>query len=519
MQVGKVLQGRYQLQQPLGHNTSHQNAARQTWLALDHSPCQIAAQPTASATGTPQPVVIKLLAFSPQLQWDEWKLFEREAQILQQLDHPRVPRCHAQFSLEPVAGVAWCALVQDHIPGTSLQQLLDRGYRFSETEVRQIATEVLEILADLHRLCPPVLHRDLKPSNLILTPEQQIYVVDFGAGQNQAIATGGSFTVVGTYGYTPMEQFGGRTVPASDLYALGATLVHLLTGIDPADLPQRHLQLQWHAHAPSNLSPRLAGWIDTLIAPAVEQRFSSAEQALAAIAHPVAHPVTYPVAAVVGVESNSIDGRANGQANGQAIAPQPAHSQIQVHQSPDTLHIKIPAPQGAWSTSARLGGKLLLTTGMLSLPIWLAVLAIVPLTPLAVFPESMMPLVICTPFLLFLHAFFLAGLGVFSGWGQEMVQVLQLLQGQHSLSLNQHCVAIESRFGGVTYRGQHEFIRNIEQVRTASLGRIALQAIGKTHLFGWGLAAAEQEWLVQEMQAWLQAHGSATILSAESQER
>ena len=80
-------------------------------------------------------------------------------------------------------------------------------------------------------------------------------------------------------------------------------------------------------------------------------------------------------------------------------------------------------------------------------------------------------------------------------------------------------MAIESRFGGVTYRGQHEFTRNIEQVRTASLGRIALQAIGKTHLFGWGLAAAEQEWLVQEMQAWLQAHGSATMLSAESQER
>ena len=513
MQAGQILQGRYQLQEPLGHNTSHQNAARQTWLALDRVPHQTADQLTTLETGPAEPVVIKLLAFSPQLQWDEWKLFEREAQILQQLDHPRVPRCRAQFSLEPVAGVAWCGLVQDYIPGTSLQQLLNQGYRFSETEVQQIATEVLEILADLHGLCPPVLHRDLKPSNLILTPEQQIYVVDFGAGQNQAIATGGSFTVVGTYGYTPMEQFGGRTVPASDLYALGATLVHLLTGIDPADLPQRQLQLQWHAHAPSSLSPSLARWIDRLIAPAVEQRFSSAEQALAAIAHPVAHPGI----AVVGVESNSVDA----QVNGRAIVSQPAHSQIQVHQSPDTLHIKIPAPQGAWSTAARLGGKLLLTTGMLSLPVWLVVLAIAPLTPLAVFPESMMPLVICTPFLLFFHAFFLAGLGVFSSLQQEMLQVLQLLQGQHSLSLNQHCLAIESRFGGVTYGGQHELTRNIEQVRTASLGRIALQAIGKTHLFGWGLAPAEQEWLVQEMQAWLQAHDShdsMAVLSAEPHE-
>lgn len=493
MQAGQILQGRYQLQQPLGHQTRHPHAARQTWLALDHAP-HSSDQDTPN---NPEPVVLKLLAFHPQLQWEQWQLFEREVQLLQQLHHPRIPRYQDQFSLEPEAGVAWSGFVQDYIPGTSLQQLLDQGHRFSETKIRHIATEVLEILADLHALCPPVLHRDLKPSNLILTPEQQIYVVDFGAGQNQAIASGGSFTVVGTYGYTPMEQFGGRAVPASDLYALGATLVHLLTGIDPADLPQSHLQLQWHAYAPSGLSSTLIRWIDTLIAPAVEQRFVSAAQALAAIAHPRGLEVN--------VEPST--------APRQAIELQPTHSSIQVKASPDTLQIKIPAPSGAWAIAARFSGKLLLTTGLLTLPLWLAVLAVAPITPLSVFPESMLPLVVCTPFLLFFHAFFLAGLGVFSNLKQEVVQIIQLIQGQHSLSLNQHCLTIESRFWGIAYRGHHELTHNIQQVHKASWGRIALQAIGQTHLFGLGLAAAEQEWLVQEMQTWLRTYRPTPLLT------
>ncbi|MBD2120647.1 serine/threonine protein kinase [Trichocoleus sp. FACHB-262] len=499
MQAGQILQGRYQLQQPLGQpsgQTSQQNAARQTWLAIDLASNQ--------ATETPKPVVIKLLGFNPQLQWDNWKLFEREAQILQQLDHPRVPRCHMQFSLEPVAGVAWFGFVQDYIPGTSLQQLLDQGYRFTATEVHRFASQVLEILADLHSQCPPLLHRDLKPSNLILTPEQQIYLVDFGSGQNQAIAPGSSFTVVGTYGYTPMEQFGGRAVPASDLYALGATLVHLLTGVDPADLPQQNLRLQWQAQAPSDLSPAWTQWIDTLIAPAVEQRFLTAQQALAA------QPRVEAIADPVGLVAPTVTDQ-------RAIVAPPATSQIRIHQSSTTFQVEI-APTADWSASARFSGRLLLTMGMLSLPLWLAVLAVVPLAPLAVFPETMLPLVVSTPFLLFLHAFFLAGLGIFTSLGQEAMQLGQLIQGQQSLSLTQHCLAIESRLWGMSYRWQHEPTRNIQQVRKAALGRIALQALGKTHLFGLGLAAAEQEWLVQEMQAWLQTYVSVPSQVTESNE-
>jgi len=223
----QCLKERYQLQEKLGRTA----AGRQTWLATDLQ--------------SNEQVTVKLLAFSPEMQWEELKLFEREAQVLQALNHPRIPRYRDYFSLDQEAGLQlpWFGLVQDYIPGYSLQELLDKNKRFSEKQVRAMATQVLDILIYLHELSPPVLHRDIKPSNLILGEDKQVYLVDFGAVQAQAAVTGVTFTVVGTSGYAPLEQFWGRAVAASDLYALGATLIHLLTGTAPADLPQKEGRL------------------------------------------------------------------------------------------------------------------------------------------------------------------------------------------------------------------------------------------------------------------------------------
>ncbi|MCU0516506.1 MAG: protein kinase [Oscillatoria sp. Prado101] len=264
LQTEQVLNRRYRLKQQLGLN-----ASRQTWLAED-----LEAQ---------ERVTVKLLAFSPQMQWEEFKLFEREAKVLQQLNHPRIPRYRDYFSLDEAegAGLPWFGLVQDYIAGESLRQRLDRGERFAESQVRSIATQVLEILAYLHELSPPVLHRDIKPSNLILGKDGKIYLVDFGAVRDRAAAEGVTFTVVGTAGYAPVEQFWGKAVPASDLYALGATLIHLLTGTPPADLPQSDLRIQFRDRV--NIRPAFARWIETLTNPALEQRFSTARQALEAL--------------------------------------------------------------------------------------------------------------------------------------------------------------------------------------------------------------------------------------------
>jgi len=271
----QCLKEQYQLHQRLGRTA----AGRQTWLATDLQ--------------SNEQVTVKLLAFSPEMQWDELKLFEREAQVLQALNHPRIPRYRDYFSLDKEAELQlpWFGLVQDYIPGDSLQELLDKNKRFSEKQVRAIATQVLDILIYLHELSPPVLHRDIKPSNLILGEDQQVYLVDFGAVQAQAAVTGVTFTVVGTSGYAPLEQFWGRAVAASDLYALGATLIHLLTGTAPADLPQKEgriyfrdsLRDSFASHV--SINPQFITWIEQMTEMELEKRFSTAKQARESLEH------------------------------------------------------------------------------------------------------------------------------------------------------------------------------------------------------------------------------------------
>ena len=263
LQAQEILVERYQLVHLLG-----ENASRQTWLARDLT--------------LQEQVVVKLLTVSDQLQWDNLRLFEREAKVLRQLDHPYIPEYRDDFLLE--RDIMSFALVQEYINAKSLKELLAEGKTFSETEVREIAGSILKILIYLHKLSPPVLHRDIKPSNLLLDEsrkQNQIYLVDFGAVQDRAAAEGATFTIVGTYGYAPLEQFGGRATPASDLYALGATLVNLLTGISPADLPQLDSKMQF-AHL-VKLNPGFVRWLRLLTEPNVEYRFESALSALKAL--------------------------------------------------------------------------------------------------------------------------------------------------------------------------------------------------------------------------------------------
>ncbi|QLE57441.1 serine/threonine-protein kinase [Nostoc sp. TCL26-01] len=261
LQVEQILHERYQIQRQLGHN-----GIRQTWLAQD----------LQATNAENSQVVVKLLAFGGGVQWDDLKLFEREVQILKQLNHPRIPRYIDYFCIDD--RTLWFGLVQEYIPGESLKEKLDTGKRYTEKQAKKIAAEILKILTYLHELNPGVLHRDIKPSNLIWGEDKHIYLVDFGAVQDKAAKEGVTFTVVGTYGYAPMEQYGGRAVPASDLYGLGATLIHLLTGVAPAELPQQNLRLQFTDLV--NLSPGFVRWLQKLIEPAPEQRFTDARQAL-----------------------------------------------------------------------------------------------------------------------------------------------------------------------------------------------------------------------------------------------
>ncbi|NJK59663.1 MAG: serine/threonine protein kinase [Oscillatoriales cyanobacterium SM2_1_8] len=262
LRPGLVLKDRYVLTGQLGRN-----AGRQTWQATDRQ--------------TDQPAIVKLLTFGGDVEWDDLKLFEREAQVLQQLNHPRIPQYLDYFALDD--RTLWFGLVQAYIPGETLKQGLDRGVKWLVADLVQFAKEVLDILIYLHELQPPLLHRDIKPSNLILGTDRCLHLVDFGSVQDKAAAEGKTFTVTGTYGYAPIEQFGGRAVPASDLYGLGATLIHLATGQSPADLPQDERGRIAFREAAS-LPNHLATWLEVMTDPLVKKRYPSARAALAALA-------------------------------------------------------------------------------------------------------------------------------------------------------------------------------------------------------------------------------------------
>src|SRR5262249_16779785 len=154
------------------------------------------------------------------------RLFEREARALADLQHPRIPKLLAYFERDDEF-----FLVQEFVQGETLENRLARESRLGESFVRGIVLQVLEVLQYLQRRQPPVIHRDIKPSNLIIDAAGQVHLIDFGA-MRQAIAVRPSEvgTSIGTSGFTPAEQIFGQPVPASDLYALAATALNLLSG-------------------------------------------------------------------------------------------------------------------------------------------------------------------------------------------------------------------------------------------------------------------------------------------------
>ena len=236
----------------------------------------------ARDTNSEELVAIKLLTFGNDITWEELKLFEREAETLKSINHSFIPKYIDYFEIQE-DNYKGFALVQAYIDAPSLEEQIQAGRGFTESEVKELATAILEILIYLHSRSIPIIHRDIKPSNILIGERSgnktgDIYLVDFGSVQNLATKKSSTITVVGTYGYMPPEQFGGRAKPASDLFSLGATLVYLVTGQHPADLPENNLKIEFEQLV--NLSPGLTNWLNKMIEPSLSQRFVSAEEAL-----------------------------------------------------------------------------------------------------------------------------------------------------------------------------------------------------------------------------------------------
>jgi serine/threonine protein kinase len=145
---GEKFGNRYQIERQLG-----KRAGIHTLLARDLQ--------------TQSQVVIKRLSFGEDFAWDDLKLFEREAATLKNLSHPAIPRYLDYFDLDLPSGKGF-ALVQTYIAAKSLEEQIQAGRSFSESEIVELAAAVLEILQYLHERAPTVIHRDIKPSNLLL---------------------------------------------------------------------------------------------------------------------------------------------------------------------------------------------------------------------------------------------------------------------------------------------------------------------------------------------------------------
>lgn len=154
--------------------------------------------------------------------------FDREAEMLANLKHPGIPEVYDRFT----EGNRHY-LVMEYIDGSDLEQRLMQQDNeiFEEHDVIHWAIQICEILKYLHEKDPPIIYRDMKPANIIPNKDNRIYMVDFGIARHFNPTKKG--TMIGTQGYAPPEQYRGQVEPRSDIYALAATMHHLLTGRDP----------------------------------------------------------------------------------------------------------------------------------------------------------------------------------------------------------------------------------------------------------------------------------------------
>jgi serine/threonine protein kinase len=167
--------------------------------------------------------------------------FKQEAFMLAGLTHPNLPSIYDYFT----ENGRWY-LVMSYIEGETLEAYMNRsaGGKLPVEKVLMIGSQLASVLSYLHRRNPPIIFRDLKPSNIMRIPDGQIYLIDFGIARHFKVGQSKDTIALGSPGYAAPEQYGrAQSTPQTDVYSLGATLHHMLTGIDPSDSPFNHTPL------------------------------------------------------------------------------------------------------------------------------------------------------------------------------------------------------------------------------------------------------------------------------------
>lgn len=212
------------------------------------------------------------LASDPTMHEMVVRNFEREADLLATLSHPSIPRIYDYFSHENSS-----FLIMEFIEGKDLERTLkDTSGFLDEDEIVAWAIELCDVLSYVHNYKPqPVVFRDMKPSNVMIDHHGHVRLIDFGIARN--FQPGEKGTMIGTEGYSPPEQYRGESSPAGDIYALGATLHHLLTNRDPRAEPPFSFSERPIRQFNPDISAELENTINIALAYDPKDRFPSVE--------------------------------------------------------------------------------------------------------------------------------------------------------------------------------------------------------------------------------------------------
>ena len=205
---------------------------------------------------------ISLTGLTPQQIIEATGSFNREVELLSSLRHPGIPRFYEQLT----DSEHWY-LAMEFVAGETLEDRLTRTAdgRLPLEQALQLGIQLCDVLEYLHSRQPALIFRDLKPANIMLTPAQQLYVIDFGVARRYSPGKPKDTIAFGSPGYAAPEQYGrAQTTPRSDLYSLGATLHQVLTGQDPSLSPFRFQPLSaFKRGLPAELEKLIAQMLET----------------------------------------------------------------------------------------------------------------------------------------------------------------------------------------------------------------------------------------------------------------
>ena len=232
----------------------------------------------ANCSNSSQQVVIKQFLFVQfGSSWQGFKAYEREIAILQELNHPRIPRYLDSFETQD----GFC-MVQEYKNTPSLAT----KNSFQPKEIKKILISILEILVEIQNKVPPIIHRDIKPENILVDDENNAYLIDFGFARVNSQELALSSVVAGTPGFMPPEELFNRPLTtASDLYSLGATAIALLTNtptVKISNLIDESYKFNF-SHLVTGINPDFIDWLYTMVAPNVKDRYANAASALQAL--------------------------------------------------------------------------------------------------------------------------------------------------------------------------------------------------------------------------------------------